>query len=377
MLPHPDHPATYPRRTLLLVTGLSPQVVTETIFALALNATSAWVPTEVHVLTTGEGRERARLNLLAPSSGWFERLRADYALPPITFGETCLHVIENAAGISLSDIRSDADSKAAADALARLVARLTADDGSALHVSISGGRKTMGFLAGYTLSLFGRPQDRLSHVLVSARYESHPDFYYPTPDLRIIHTPPPDSRPLDTRDAEVTLADIPFVRLRPHLGETVAREDPQYASLVATVQASLGEPRLGIDLNRRRLRAGGQSIDLPPAPLALYAWLAWRRKHGSPPVACPIKDYPDHDYSAELIEVGGELLAVDDEARLRIHGLSHEQFTQWRSRLHARLKKQLGATAARPYEAIGYGRPPNYALHGLQPDQIHFEKIES
>ena len=32
-----------------------------------------------------------------------------------------------------------------------------------MHVSIAGGRKTRGFLAGYTLSLLGRPQDRLSH----------------------------------------------------------------------------------------------------------------------------------------------------------------------------------------------------------------------
>jgi CRISPR-associated protein (TIGR02584 family) len=33
-------------------------------------------------------------------------------------------------------------------------------------MSIAGGRKTMGFYAGYALSLYGRAQDRMSHVLV-------------------------------------------------------------------------------------------------------------------------------------------------------------------------------------------------------------------
>lgn len=65
----------------------------------------------------------------------------------------------------------------AADAIVELVRRCTQDDQTALHVSIAGGRKTMGFFMGYALSLYGRPQDRLSHVLVSAPFESNHDFY--------------------------------------------------------------------------------------------------------------------------------------------------------------------------------------------------------
>ncbi|MBF4102237.1 hypothetical protein INT80_01850 [Gallibacterium anatis] len=45
-----------------------------------------------------------------------------------------------------------------------------------MHVSIAGGRKTMGFFAGYALSLYGRAQDSLSHVLVSAEYEAIQNF---------------------------------------------------------------------------------------------------------------------------------------------------------------------------------------------------------
>ena len=36
----------------------------------------------------------------------------------------------------------------------------------------------MGIYLAYALQLFGRPQDVLSHVLVSEDFESHPDFFY-------------------------------------------------------------------------------------------------------------------------------------------------------------------------------------------------------
>lgn len=72
------------RRILLAVTGLTPQVVTETLYALA-TAETPFIPTEIHLVTTQTGAESARLNLLLPDTGWFHRLRADYRLPDIAF----------------------------------------------------------------------------------------------------------------------------------------------------------------------------------------------------------------------------------------------------------------------------------------------------
>ncbi|MEF8766961.1 CRISPR-associated ring nuclease [Candidatus Accumulibacter contiguus] len=47
----------------------------------------------------------------------------------------------------------------------------------------------MGFFLGYALSLYGRPQDKLSHVLVSAPFESSLGFYYPTPSSHVLELP--------------------------------------------------------------------------------------------------------------------------------------------------------------------------------------------
>lgn len=72
--PNPASPESYPRRVLLAVTGLSPQIVTETLYALAVQSRPAFVPTEIHLITTAQGREHARLNLLSADPGWFHRL---------------------------------------------------------------------------------------------------------------------------------------------------------------------------------------------------------------------------------------------------------------------------------------------------------------
>lgn len=57
-------PDLYARRILLAVTGLSPQLVTETPYAVAVAGEKSFRPSEIHLITTAEGAERARLTLL-------------------------------------------------------------------------------------------------------------------------------------------------------------------------------------------------------------------------------------------------------------------------------------------------------------------------
>ena len=77
---------------------------------------------------------------------------------------------------------------AVADFITEQVRQITADPAASLHVSIAGGRKTMGFYAGYALSLFGRAQDQLSHVLVSPSFELLKEFSIRVPTPRSFAT---------------------------------------------------------------------------------------------------------------------------------------------------------------------------------------------
>ena len=55
---------TYNRRILLAVTGLSPQILTETLYALGVvpgKGNTPFVPTEVHLITTTQGADLARI----------------------------------------------------------------------------------------------------------------------------------------------------------------------------------------------------------------------------------------------------------------------------------------------------------------------------
>lgn len=371
-------PDQYPRRILLAVTGLSPQVVTETLYALTQKQTPPFVPTEIHVITTRQGAEHARLNLLSDEPGWFHRLRQEYALPAIAFDDATLHIVTDAAGQPLDDIRTPADNERVADYIAATVRDLTADPDAAVHVSLAGGRKTMGYYLGYALSLYGRAQDSLSHVLVSSPFESHPEFYYPSREQRVIHTRDAKPRPLDCRDAVVELAEIPFVRLRHGLDERLRAGTTSFSASVAAAQRALGPAELVLDLAGQRIRAADQVMVLPPAELALLAVFARRALRAEAALPAPAKGVPDSAWSQRYLDelrlIVGDMADRDATERALQKGMDGEYFSSHLSKLRRLLKQSLGP-AALPYLIDDSGtRPRRYRL-ALAPEAIRFETI--
>ena len=370
----PERPDSYPRRILLAVTGLSPQIVTETLYALAVGQSPAFVPTEVHLITTAEGAERTRLALLSDDPGWFGRLRHDYGLSEIAFNRSNVHVLADAKGAALNDIRTPADNERAADLITATVRQLSSDPQAALHVSIAGGRKTMGFYLGYALSLYGRLQDRLSHVLVDEPFESSWDFFYPTPYSRVITTR--DNKLADTKDATVTLAAIPFVSLRHGLPDRLLEGQTSFSATVAAARVALGPAELVIDAKGRRVRAGGQVIAVPPAELALLCVFARAVLAGEDPLSAPPKGSPDGEWAArflaELREIGGPLADLDATEHALRRGMDGDYFSVHKSKLHGLLKKALGTSGAAPYLIDDGGtRPRRYRL-GLPREAVRF-----
>lgn len=365
-------PAKLRRRILLAVTGLSPQVVTETLYALAMERAGACLPTEVRLLTTTEGAERARLTLLSDEPGWFHRLRSEYSLPEIAFDAKRIHVLTGPDGAALDDIRTPEANAWAADLVTEQVRAATEDPESALHVSIAGGRKTLGFYAGYALSLYGRPQDRLSHVLVSTPFESHPGFFYPSRESRVIYTQPPDSRPLDTREARVTLAEIPFVRLREGLPTRLQRGQSSYTRTVAAAQRALEPPQLIIDLAGRCIHAGGERVDMAPADLAFYSLMARRRKGGMHPARRDDRDLAGPllaEYGRIVPEMSGTMERIEDTLA---EGMTAKYFDERKSKTNRALTDALGAALARVYLIHPDGRRAGRFTLRIEPDAIRY-----
>lgn len=386
-MPLPDIPvvagkpaaaADFPRRILVCVTGLTPQVVTETVYALVTRQ-PPWIPTDVHVLTTVTGARHAREQLLPAGEGQFSRLCADYGLSGIRFDDSQVHTLADAAGRPLDDIRSPADNMAMADAILARIAGFAADPHCALHVSLAGGRKSMGFFAGYALSLYGRPQDRLSHVLVSEGFETNREFFYPPPQPRTLTGR--DGERLDTADARIDLAEIPFVRLRDRLPRELLAGG-SFAAAVAAAQR-LESPHLTLDLENRRILCGGQAIALSDVNFAIYAWHVQRRMHlAEPAVVLAQFNAVGSPLRRELAEFGYRLHSNPMSAQAQRWEEcrwddDHIDFSQWlsvrRARINQAIRQVLGSAGVRVYGIATERTTGRQSCHRLRLAREHIE----
>lgn len=332
----------FPRRILLAVTGLTPQIVTETLYALAVASEEKFIPTEVHVITTLEGADRVRRLLLDQRSGQFHALCREYGLTAIAFPERHIHVIPDPNGQPMADIRTPEDNLRAADFISHLVRDFCLDDPSALHVSIAGGRKSMGFFVGYALSLFGRTQDALSHVLVNDPFESLADFYFPPVQDKVLLAR--DGTPVHSRDARIMLAEIPFVRLRGGVPASLLSGDASFAETVSGVQSGLNFVALKFDLSGKQIGCGGTWLKLPPALFAFYLWIARRCQAGLPDGGGITWRDADH---ADFLKVYAEVVGRKSEHWLACEKLlrngfdSGEFFEQKVSKINKHIRKAL------------------------------------
>lgn len=375
-------PSAFPRRALLAVVGTSPQVLTETVYALTQTSAppERLVPTEVHVITTSVGARRLYGELLVPVDGaWWQLLR-DYALPPIAFDESHVIVVADAAGTALDDIRTAQDNGRVADAISERVREITSDPDAALHVSLAGGRKTMGYYAGYALSLFGRAQDRLSHVLVPPEVEALPGFHYPTPGPHLLPGRA-GAPPVDASRVGVELAEIPFVRLRPLLPPTLLDTRSSFAAVVEGARVSAAPPRLQLDVSRRRFVADGQALELTVTQFALMAALAHRARERKPPLPAPLRDAHDAAWAQAFLadlRAGVGLMHVDDGVAESVaRECSGNKISPHLSRLRKLLRERLGAgRAALYFDDGGVHRHKRYCVP-LPPESIEFTAAPS
>lgn len=262
---------------LVAVAGLTPQVVTETLQVLLDRGE---VPSEIHVLTTWPGRQKVREALLDPQGGAFYAFCDDYGLDhrKIRFDLSTVHALLGPDGRAIEDLRTVEENGALARQILDFVRRLAERPDVAIHASLAGGRKTMSFYLGQALMFCGREQDRLSHVLVSEDFETHPEFFYKPRKPVELRTR--GGKTICTADAKIDLIDIPFLRLRGMVPEPALEEGFEELTRRAQAVLSAGRvpPEVSIDLAERRIACGGlRSARLTDQQLALYVHFALAR----------------------------------------------------------------------------------------------------
>ncbi len=255
-------------RILVASLGLSPQVVTETLHALWTDR--RWLPDRLVLLATPRAAALARAVLLDPEAGAIAGWGRDWGVPGAQALAAAAELV--VAETDSGDTDAEAGAIAFAEAAWRVLARLAADPGTELHVSLAGGRKVAAALLAILMSVLGRPQDRLSHVLVQPEAAAGAGLFYPAPAPRPVLAA---GAAVDAAALRVVLFDIPFPRLA--LGSDAAGA---LGDFFARLSREARPVRLTVDRAAGRLIWDGRAMPMPPAVAAFVAWLAAEQAAG-------------------------------------------------------------------------------------------------
>jgi len=300
-----------PEIILLAVTGMSPAVLTETVWALANPGknTQPVVPHRVIAITTLPGKARIEEELFKESPDYGNRTvwqalretifsRAASGPEDVTFENRLIfdhdiRLISNpdpkrGRSFPLEDIRTPIDNEAAADFIMDEVRRIVENPDTQLVASLAGGRKTMGALLYACLSLLGRRQDRLTHVLVNDPFENPvlaPRFYFPATEL-VTHQLKDRNGGLISEhrssEARLELADVPFVRLRNlfprQLGKFPGRFNALVEAYAEKIEQISGPPRVKLEKDRPALIVNDTLVKVSGREYAIYAFLLERNR---------------------------------------------------------------------------------------------------
>jgi CRISPR-associated protein (TIGR02584 family) len=292
---------------LLAVTGMSPAILTETVWALAQENPPV-LPDRVVVLTTTVGKNQIECELFTPQPhfnhqcGWDclrEKLqeRGHDTKGRLRFDPASdLHILarwdeSSHRNLLLSDIRTADDNEAAGDCILEFVRSMVENPDTRLVASIAGGRKTMGTMLYACMTLVGREDDRLTHVLVTEPFDDarlSPRFYFPEQPSAELNTP--DGKAVRATEAHIDLANVPFVPLRNLFARELGRMPGRFTALVAQCSEGIRKRsgdsvKLVVHRSRPEIVVNDIHVKLSPREQLLVLFLADRGRKAQPPFA--------------------------------------------------------------------------------------------
>ncbi len=343
------------RDVLVAVCGNTPQVVTETLWALH-HRTPPIHPARVWILTTQEGAKACWSKLLG-RNGALARFVHDYRPRPVPRCQA-FHVIvlKGVDGKPLDDVRSEQDTRAVADQIAAFIRQQAERLDVRLHCSVAGGRKTMGVLLASALQLFGRAEDRLYHVLVPPEFESLESFFFPP--KKPVWLVGKAGRRLHTGQARIELAELPYVRLRGLMGQEPPIAATSFGELVTLTNQRLrlwhDPDPLYLD-HARQIWIGSRPLPLTPAMMTLYrALIRTKLDHCTRPNLRTCGDCTNCyvPFTKETWETSKNLLEARGAGTLLPMAKGPDDATEQFRSLVSKLNKKLDA-------AIGLAVSPN------------------
>ena len=372
------------KTVILAVTGLSPQVITETLYAL--HQSSRHVDA-IHVITTRDGKEKIFAELLGGKNGHYYRYLKEYSIDPATidFGHRNIHVITDEYGIELPDIESESDNEQLLKKCMDLAFYFTKDPETAVLFSIAGGRKTMSSCLTLAAQMYGRPQDRLYHVLVSPEFESNRNFFYPPRKSQAIELRNNQRQPFykETKFAQINLIHIPFVSIRDNLSGDMLKE-PKEPGTLALSLIKEETSRLTVNLISGKITYKKMEFDMMLAPLALYTFFAMQKKNCLKEVEtcgncidCFLDVHAVYEKQKEINNIYKKISGsrpLDEMSDTGIVKLNSDNFSAYKAKIKANLLGRFGPYALKELEIASVGSRPN-TQYGILMDKAKIEIV--
>jgi CRISPR-associated protein (TIGR02584 family) len=254
------------KRVLIITMGETPQIVTETVYALLKDRDLPWIPDRIILATTGSGErifrngsdidfkgDKLRIPI-KPLVGETGQLKALYNVlgRSDVFVEPEIQTARTPDGLVINDVRSEFEIDAFAELVMDLVRDVTANPETELHLSFAGGRKTMSTTTAQILSIFGRSQDILSHCLVEdLNVEKSDDFWWPG-----------NNPATNTQNAKILLHESPYVRFRASISETeaITNRTLTFKQIVDQANNALSAKTITLDLVNFTILVGNTPI---------------------------------------------------------------------------------------------------------------------
>lgn len=368
------------KHILFAVLGITPQVLTEALYALHKSGKDVDV---IEVITTQTGCDLIHSLLLAGGDGAYHRYLKDYGTPSdrIQFDTDNITILTDTNGKPIDDITSFDENRILMLSILQKARELTASSDTAVYFLIAGGRKTMSAALSLAAQLYGRPQDRIYHVLVSPAFESCRNFFYPPPKPIQIELIDKQGKPFsqDTRYAYIALVNMPFVSMRDKLPENLLNNLTDINEL--SPYFIMDEPhKLIVDLENCQVSLGGRTVKLMPSIMALYAFLVMRKLDCTHRHTCDgchdcFMDIQEiMDLNLEIVELYKRMIISQGryptEDKRGIYALSKDDFASYRSKIEKKLRNAFGQGYLSKLSISSTGNKPN-TRYGIRMDKNH------
>ncbi|MBS1517935.1 MAG: TIGR02584 family CRISPR-associated protein [Bacteroidetes bacterium] len=264
------------KNILICVCGLTPQIITETLFCLSIKKKIK--VDELYVVTTTRGRDvilgmdkyynKREKDPYPPLRDEIKRMCEKYK--KISYPKFEYNHIKVATDLSieLNDIRNDKANRLFPNTLCEFINEKSKDSNNILYCSISGGRKSMSVDMAFAMSLFGRENDKLLHVLTHENQE----FKHFFPETK-------------KEEKELELAELPYVRLRSIIGKETKNKSFDKMKYTDIVDFTQKELKLAftdkMQINSNEIVLGEyKPFRLEPAAMKLYKYILEAKTNG-------------------------------------------------------------------------------------------------